>query len=1091
MVSIPTYGIGKPEKNPMFLENRVYQGSSGVVYPHPVVEKISDTKTDRKWLACFLENHFLKIMILPELGGRVQMAFDKTMQRHFVYHNEVIKPALVGLTGPWISGGIEFNWPQHHRPSTFDPVDFTIEENPDGSKTVWCSEIERMSRTRGMAGFTLHPAKSYLEIKVRLYNRTSQPQTFLWWANPAVAVNDHYQSVFPPDVHAVFDHGKRDVSEFPIARGTYYKVDYSGGVDISRYKNIPVPTSYMAIQSSYDFVGGYENDSKGGLLHVANHHISPGKKQWTWGNGDFGKAWDKRLTERNGPYIELMCGVYTDNQPDFSWLMPYEEKSFSQYFMPYRDLGIIKNATKEAMLNLEFNDRSAVIKVYSTGIYNKARIILTGGGEIIFSATLDLSPTGFYSRDVLLEKRLPDHEYQLSVNDVHGNELVSWRPEKLTEKPIPEAAKKANAPQDITSIEELFLTGLHLEQYRHASFNPADYYAEGIRRDPDDSRCNNAMGMWLLRRGQFANAESHFRVTCRRLIQRNPNPYDGEPFFNLGLSLRFQGREDEAYEAFHKSVWNAAFMDPGYFQIALIDAGRKEFNLAIDNVSRSLNRNWHNHKARHLKVALLRRLAQNETALDLCADSLKIDRFNFGIYYEQYLLGDQSARDSLTELLRDNIHNYLEISLDYAWAGMYEEAISIINLGIEQNGEDYPMAYYYRAWFQFRSGRVESVKISLKAAEECPPDYCFPNHLEAIPALQLAIKLNPGGARAPYYLGNFWFHSRQYEEALASFEKSIDSDDQFPTTYRNLSLLYYNHFEQQERALSSMERAFELDPGDARILIELIQLHGKMKRPVRFRIEMLERYPDLVDERDDLYLEKINLHILEKSYQKAYDLVMSRNFHPWEGGEGKVAAAYTSSLIGLARRALEFNNFPEAIEFLEKAKTYPENLGEGKLYGTMDNGINYWLGYAYQRAGESSLAKEAWTKASLGLTEPAAAMYYNDQPPDAIYYQGLSLEKLGNDREAQRRFNKLLEYGKAHLKDLPGLDYFAVSLPDMQIWNEDLPARNRIHCHYMMALAYKAKKMPAKASHYFSEVLKADPSHAGAMEHIENQGDQD
>ena len=288
-ITIPTYPIGKPEKNPMFLEKRVYQGSSGVVYPHAVIEKISDEKVDQTYKAVFLENEYVKMMVLPELGGRIQMAYDKVKERHFIYYNQVVKPALVGLTGPWISGGIEFNWPQHHRPSTFEAVDHTIEENADGSKTIWVNEVERMFRTKGMAGFTLYPGKAFIEIKGKLYNRTPFPQTFLWWANPAVKVNDDYQSIFPPDVYAVFDHGKRDVSAFPIAKGTYYKVDYSPGTDISKYKNIPVPTSYMAIASKYNFIGGYEHDSQGGLLHVANHHIAPGKKQWTWGHGEFGK----------------------------------------------------------------------------------------------------------------------------------------------------------------------------------------------------------------------------------------------------------------------------------------------------------------------------------------------------------------------------------------------------------------------------------------------------------------------------------------------------------------------------------------------------------------------------------------------------------------------------------------------------------------------------------------------------------------------------------------------------------------------------------------------------------------------------------
>src|SRR5215210_2239789 len=391
-VVIPTYGVGKPEKNPIFSEKRVYQGSSGVVYPHPVIEKILDEKTDKSYKAVFLENEYIKVMVLPELGGRVQMAWDKVQQRHFIYYNQVIKPALVGLCGPWISGGIEFNWPQHHRPSTFEAVDYTIRENADGSKTVWVNEVERMFRTKGMAGFTLHPDKAYIEIKGRLYNRTPFPQTFLWWANPAVKVNDDYQSIFPPDVYAVFDHGKRDVSSFPIAKGTYYKVDYSPGTDISKYKNISVPTSYMAITSKYNFIGGYEHDTQGGLLHVADHHISPGKKQWTWGHGEFGQAWDRNLTDEDGPYIELMTSVYTDTQADFSWINPNEEKTFTQYFMPYREVGVVKNATKEAVLGVEVSGKKVNIKLYVTSFYNRLKISLINSAKEIFTEEISSSP---------------------------------------------------------------------------------------------------------------------------------------------------------------------------------------------------------------------------------------------------------------------------------------------------------------------------------------------------------------------------------------------------------------------------------------------------------------------------------------------------------------------------------------------------------------------------------------------------------------------------------------------------------------------------------------------------------------------------
>ncbi|HEX3006973.1 MAG TPA: DUF5107 domain-containing protein, partial [Bacteroidales bacterium] len=837
VVEIPTYEIGQPEKNPIFLEKRVYQGSSGVVYPHPVIEKIMDEKTNKKWNAVYLENDYLKIMILPELGGRIQMAYDKVKQRHFVYYNQVIKPALVGLTGPWISGGIEFNWPQHHRPSTYQPVDYTIEEFDDGSVTVWCSEVERMFRTKGMAGFTLYPGKAYLEIKAKLYNRTPHPQTFLWWANPAVHVNDDYQSVFPPDVNAVFDHGKRDVSRFPIATGTYYKVDYSSGVDISRYKNIPVPTSYMAITSKYNFVGGYENDTRGGLLHVANHHVSPGKKQWTWGNGDFGQAWDRNLTDEDGPYIELMCGVYTDNQPDFSWIMPYEEKSFCQYFMPYRDLGVVKNATKEALVNLEFHDHSAVIKAYCTGNYPGAVVKLLHQDQSLLDVAFDFSPAVSFEKEVALEGDWQKEDLFVSVVTREGKTLVSWKPEKEAIRPVPDAAKPALRPEDITSIEQLYLTGLHLEQYRHATYNAMDYYREALKREPGDVRCNNALGLLLLRKGQFNAAESYFRTAIKTLTERNPNPYDGEAYFNLGLSLRFQYKYEEAFEMFYKSVWNVAWQDAGYFNLAQLAAMKGETEEALDLVSRSLIRNWHNHKARHLKVAILRKLGRLKECTNLIKESLELDPFNYGVLFEKCLPGQNSSRgptpaaEKLKRLMSDNIHTYMEFSLDYAMAGFFDEAGEMLDLGIADTANVYPLVYYLKGWYAFQKGERQVALRYFEKAETMKPDYCFPNRLEEILALQRSLDLNPNGAMAPYYLGNFWYSVRLHQQAVECWEKSKELNKAFPTVRRNLSLAYHNKYQKIQEALEEMEAAFLLDESDSRILMELDQLYKKLNRP--------------------------------------------------------------------------------------------------------------------------------------------------------------------------------------------------------------------------------------------------------------------
>lgn len=1089
-VIIPTYGTGKPEKNPIFLEKRIYQGSSGVVYPHPVIEKIENEKFDKEYNAVFIENDYLKIMILPELGGRIQRAYDKIRNRDFIYYNQVIKPALVGLTGPWISGGIEFNWPQHHRPSTFDPVDCKIEEFEDGSKTVWVNEVEQMFRTKGMAGFTLYPGKAYVEIKVRLYNKTPFTQTFLWWANPAVKVNDHYQSVFPPDVHAVYDHGKRDVSDFPIATGTYYKVDYAPGTDISWYKNIPVPTSYMAVASKYNFIGGYEHDHQAGMLHVANHHVSTGKKQWTWGNGDFGKSWDRNLTDEDGPYIEIMCGVFTDNQPDFSWLQPNEEKTFEQYFMPYAGIGLVKNASKEAAINIEFTNDEILVKIYATEEYENAVIRVLQNDQLIEEITTDLSPKKSYEKSITVANAFTPEEINVFVRDKKGNLLIEYKPEKKWEKEIPPPAKAALPPAEIETNELLFLNGLHLEQYRHATFSPLPYYEEALRRDSGDIRNNNALGLWYLKKGQIAKSEHYFRSAVKRQIERNPNPYDGESYYNLGLCLKMQNRPDEAYDCFYKAAWNDAWQHNSFLQLARITAIKKDYKEALYLIEKSIIKNYHSYNARHLKVALLRKCGQDQRALQLIKECLKIDPFNYGCLFEQYLLSKASGiagsklLEEIRSLMRNSFNNYLEYSIDYLQAGLYEEALDLLNIYKQNNPSANPLLYYYLAWLYLQTDNAEAAESYFKKAASASPDYCFPNKLEDKMVLEVAISKNTDDAKALYYLGNFWYSNRQYKEAIDCWEKSIDIDNSFPTVLRNLSLAVYNKLNDPARSILLLEKAFDSDTTDARVLMELDQLYKIQNYPVLQRLELLEKHLSLVEQRDDLYLERITIYNQLGEYGKAQKPLASRHFHPWEGGEGKVISQFLICYIELAKKALYEGDNENALQLLAALENYPFNLGEGKLYGTQENDIHFLQGCAYEAMGNEELATEKFTRATRGISEPVQAIFYNDPQPDKIFYQGLAWLKLKNPKKANEIFDKLISFGKEHLDDQIKIDYFAVSLPDLLVFDQDLDLKNKIHCHYMIGLGYLGLGKIDKVKFHFQKVLDKNINHQGVIIHL-------
>ncbi len=277
-------------------------------------------------------------------------------------------------------------------------------------------------------------------------------------------------------------------------------------------------------------------------------------------------------------------------------------------------------------------------------------------------------------------------------------------------------------------------------------------------------------------------------------------------------------------------------------------------------------------------------------------------------------------------------------------------------------------------------------------------------------------------------------------------------DDTFPTVHRNLALAYFNKKNEPEKALEELEKAFALDETDSRILMELDQLYKRLNVAPEVRLKKLENYPELVSDRDDLYLERVALLNQLGQFEKAFGFLMSRKFHPWEGGEGKVTGQYVFSLTEMAKKAIQDKAYQKAIDLLTSAQFYPENLGEGKLTGTQENEIFYWLGCAFEGLNLSDQALQNWEKAATGLNEPSVAIFYNDQQPETIYFQGLALIKLDRKEEAAARFNKLTGFGETHMNDEFKLDYFAVSLPDLQIWDDDLTKLNKLKCKHLIEL---------------------------------------
>lgn len=1030
IMSIPTYEVGCEEKNPMFFEKRVYQGSSGKVYPYPVIEKIYDEKQDKEYNAVILENDWLYVIVLPEIGGRIYTAYDKTNGYDFVYHNKVIKPALVGLLGPWISGGIEFNWPQHHRPTTFKSVNYQIKSYFDGSASVIVGESEAMFGLKHTTEIKLYSDKSYIEIKTDVYNRGNTPETFLWWANPAFRVNDDTATIMPLDVTAVMDHGKRAVSTFPIAHGEYYKMDYSSGVDISRYKNIPVPTSFMAYKSDFDFVGGYDYGRKAGLLHVADHHVAPGKKQWTWGSGDFGIAWDRNLTDEDGPYVELMTGCFTDNQPDFTYIRPQETKSFTQYFLPYHEVGKVINADKNICFGIE-NDK---LIVYSSAKVN-THITVKEGNKSLYNDTIKLNPTE--SVELIAIKNADSVDIVIE----YDGKTVRFNKDMVNKFDIPSPATPCPPPEDCKTIEELYLYGLHIEQYRHATRLPESYYLEGLKQDESDIRINNAYGMLLMRRGQIKESIPYFERAIAKSIIKNPNPRDTEPYFNCGMAYFMTGEIDKAYDLLYKCVWGNNKAE-AYYYMSVIEYLRGNLDIAIEHGENAVSIQGRNTRAYNTLGRIYRDMGDEERALTRFRCAIDIDALDVTARYE---IGESGALRNVTA------SEMRVIVVDYIAERRYAKLIDILTKWTKESGKADSLIELYIGYAEMLLGNDAADRIA-RAKNIYADNISFANSLTDIQVLSALYEKYCDGFIA-YQLGNLFYDKRNYETAAEYWLESTKSDSKFPTARRNLALYYFNKKRDHIKALKFMEDAFKLDRQDSRVLLELFQLYGLTGKSRQDQYKLLYNNLSAVEARDDLYLEYLTILAEKGEYNSAFDKLMSRKFHPWEGGEGKVTKLYKILNIAQAKEADEKGDCNLASECYRRCFKYPENLGEGKLILDYDNDICYMLGELYEKYGDKDMAKEYYQLATRGKTEIADNIYYNDNPIEYVYYIALANKKLGNIDKANEIKDSFMNYYTKHAGEKAAIDYFAVSLPDMLIWEQDIDEKNKAFLESVKALA--------------------------------------
>ena len=1050
---IPTYIPKKANDLPMFFENKPYQGASGRLYPIPYSDGITDEKKDVEYDVFTLENEYIKTQVLPEIGGKILRGYDKVGAHDFIYYNEVIKPALVGLAGAWISGGIEFNWPQHHRPTTFMPLEAVIEENADGGKTVWTGEVEPFNRMKGMAGITLDPGRSYIKAKVRVYNRTAFPQVFMWWANLAVPVNDNYRTVFPPDCEWVNDHDRRAILEWPIAKGVYKTArpyDFGDGTDLSHYSAVKVPSSYLISQgqSDMDFIAGYDVGINKGIATVANHHISPGKKMWHWGMGDFGDMWCNNLTDENGPYIELMTGVYTDNQPDFTWIAPYESREFEQYWYPIRDIGEIKNASIDAAINVENRKDGLFIGLNVTGVFTGANVRVVAKDKILYSETCDMKPDVSYMKTVDIGNT-DFNDIAVSLFSGEGKVLISYKPYVRGQKTPITPRKPVKRPSEIETVEELYINGLHLEQYKQHNYKPEDYYLEGIRRDSGDIRCNTSMARLCLKNGEFKKCVDYSDTAIKRLTLRNEHPTDTEAFYLKGIALTFLGKTQAAYDILYKAAWNYPHRSAALFELACLDCKAGDYIAALEKLDESIGLNVGHIKAQNLKTAILRRIdpAAAKKQAAICNNDDLLDLFA-KIEYSHFI--DNTAEIAQFALKAENL---IDVANDYIKAGFYEDAVYTLAF---YNGK-HPLIEYYKGYCLKDTSYIAK-------AEAIDTGYCFPSRLEDVAVLCYAIENDKTAANACYYLGSLYYDRFRYKDAADIWEEGLKRNGKHGKIWRNLALYYFDKADEPEKAKDCLEKAM-LYKNDPRLLLEYEQLLKNMNYSPKERLAVYDKYPELLAERDDCYLDKLTLISQTGDFKTAIEMAKTKRFHIYEGGEGKLTKQHAWMHVLYGKELMESGDFATAEKMFFDGVNMPKSYGEAKTFFNQEAHIYYYLGALYEKQDETEKAKNAYKQAAV----------YKAAVSEISLFRALALKKLGEEAEANKVLDEMLATAENFIVNKDLRTYYGVGSPSPMPFEYNIEKNNLTDGYILKAYALLGFGKRDEANAAIDEARKLNP----------------
>lgn len=1058
-ITLPTYLLDPAEQAPIFERDWSYQRAKRSVYPYALNDNMTRNRQDVTYDCLYLENEYVELCVIPEIGGRLMYAIDKTNGYDIFYHNHVVKPANVGMCGAWISGGVEWNVFHHHRQTSHYPCDWQIVSNADGSKTIWLGETEYRHRMQWAIGITLYPGKSYMEISGRLMNGTMNNNSMLYWSNVSTLVDDNYQICLPQSTEFVTFHCKNWFAHWPITHEPFNGMDfYKDGIDASWWKNHYMSNSMFVYDQKCDFVGGYDHGRHAGTMLTGNHNIVKGGKFWLWGPNS---EWDtKILTDNSGHYIELMVGAYSDNQPDYNWNFPYETKQFSQYWYGIRDIEGVKAGNRHCAINMDLREGGEVfLGVNTTEKMNGLRVSLICNGETLYSDRINaIDPAKPWSATVKVDSAIKESDLKMVLCDVSGKEMTSFQPVvKDYTSPLPEIVDRPKKPADIANNEECYLVGLRNLQFHNPFVNPTDYFLEVLRRDPSDTRSNTQMGVWYRLRGDYEKAAGYLRTAIKRQTKDYTRPKDAEALYNLGLVLKAQGKREAAMDTLYRATWNYTYNSGANTQLAQMYSEEGNYEMALDRLNEAIAYNGRNYQAKVFKGLVLKTLGKNAEAAKCFSEVMAEDPVN------AMALKETVSEAAFHKFMREQPESYLELAILYWNNGFKDAAVKLLE---DINSRvDYPTVKMYLGYW---NKQEDIVKKYYEEALSLPVGYCAPFRLETIDVLAKAKEICPESSKPYYYLGNLLYNI-QPDNAMAEWEKCLEMNPKDDLAWRNLGWGHWLHTKDYASAAKCYKKAIEINPAPL-YLEECDQALQALKAPVSERYELLKSHHETGVKRYYPLAQEVVLGTFEGDYDYVLDL-LDKCYFPTREGVANFHDNFVDACVLAAQKKIAEGKVDDAIALYEKAFTYPENHQVFLVNerATHDAQINYELGLAFEKKGDDAKANEYFQK--------AADQDFNLKgSKDFRYWTGLAMKKMGRKDEAKDIFKTMIKEGESRIITEYINFYGAEGTTGATVDGKNAAA------YYTQALGHLGLGHKGKAHRLFKKVLELQPDNLWAKE---------